>query len=128
MKQPHNISTCTTTQKSPQFHKECSKGTHNCSTKLLTSDGCFHYLYEYMLENTGSKSQHHLQFLPPHCPIYLSLSSSTPSFQVQLTSPMLYFPYLSSSPLILHESHCHQGNFCAFKTSNFQFILFIENR
>ena len=123
MKQPHNISTCTTTQMSPQFHKECSKGTHNCSTKLLTSDGSFPHLYYHMPESTGSTSQHHLQFLPPHCPV--SLSSPTPSFPSRWLHLCYTCPISAVPFVLLHESHCHQGNFFPSKplTSSLSYLL-----
>lgn len=73
--------------------------------------------------STGSTSQHHLQFLPPHCPV--SLSSPTPSFPSRwlhlcYTSPISAVPFV-----LLHESHCHQGNFFPSKplTSSLSYLL-----
>lgn len=127
MKQPHDISTCTATTMSPLFHKGCSKGTHtapqNCSLLMDLSSICTNTCRKTQAQNHSIIFNSSLLTAPS-----LSLSSSTPSFQVQLISPMLHFPYLSSSPLTTTRIPCHQGNFFSFKTSNFQFILFIENR
>lgn len=127
MKQPHSISTCTTTQMSPQFHKGCSKGTHNCSTKLLTSDGSFPHFITTCQE--AQAPHHSIIFFSSSLPTALSLSSPTPVFSIQVTSPMLYFPHLSSSLLYYYTNPTViKGIFFPFKTLTSSLSYFTENR